>query len=82
MTKEIFLSILESQRKSGLSIKSFCRNEALASCKGIGVNPREWLGDVIAKLPYYCQPGKSKNLKELLPAHWTKTKYNRDSNKL
>ena len=53
----------------------------LASCKGVGVNPREWLKDVIAKLPYYCQPGKTKNLKELLPAHWTKTNY-RDSNKL
>jgi len=50
----------------------------LASCKGIGVNPREWLGNVIAKLPYYCQPGRYKNLKELLPAHWTKTNYNRD----
>jgi len=45
----------------------------LASCKGAGVNPREWLNDVLAKLPYYCQPGgKTKNLKELLPAHWTK----------
>jgi len=50
----------------------------LASCKGAGINPREWLGDVIAKLPYYCQPGKTKNLKELLPAQWKKT----DSNKL
>ena len=45
----------------------------LASCKGVGVNPREWLNDVIAKLPYYCQPGKTKNLKELLPAYWLKT---------
>jgi len=44
----------------------------LASCKGVGVNPREWLNDVIVKLPYYCQPGKTKNLKELLPAHWQK----------
>jgi transposase len=43
----------------------------LASCKGVGINPREWLNDVIAKLPYYCQPGKEKNLKELLPAYWT-----------
>jgi transposase len=45
----------------------------LASCKGVGVNPREWLHDVIAKLPYYCQPGKTKDLKELLPAHWAKS---------
>jgi hypothetical protein len=42
----------------------------LASCKGVGINPREWLNDVIAKLPYYCKPGKTKSLKELLPAHW------------
>ena len=48
----------------------------LASCKGVGINPREWLNDVIAKLPYYCQPGKTKNLKELLPAYWTKTNSN------
>jgi transposase len=48
----------------------------LASCKGVGVNPREWLNDVIAKLPYYCQPGKTKNLKELLPAHWNYTNSN------
>jgi len=44
----------------------------LASCKGAGVNPREWLRDVLARLPYYCQPGKPKNLKELLPAHWAR----------
>jgi len=48
----------------------------LASCKGTGINPREWLNDVIAKLPYYCQPGKTKNLKELLPAHWSYTNSN------
>ena len=41
----------------------------LASCKGVGINPREWLNDVIAKLPYYCRPGKNKDLKELLPAY-------------
>ena len=49
----------------------------LASCKGVGINPREWLGDVIAKLPYYCQPGKSKNLNELLPANWQHTNSNK-----
>jgi hypothetical protein len=48
----------------------------LASCKGVGLNPREWLNDVIAKLPYYCQPGKTKNLKELLPAYWIRTNSN------
>jgi transposase len=46
----------------------------LASCKGVGVNPREWLLDVIAKMPYYCQPGKTKNLKELLPLYWGRDK--------
>jgi len=46
----------------------------LASCKGIGVNPREWLNDVIAKMPYYCQPGKTKSLKELLPIYWNRDK--------
>jgi len=39
----------------------------LASCKGVGINPKEWLNDVITKLPYYCQPEKTKNLKKLLP---------------
>jgi len=42
----------------------------LASCKGSGLNPREWLNDVLTKLPYYCRPGKTKSLKELLPIYW------------
>jgi len=46
----------------------------LASCKGVGINPREWLMDVIAKMPYYCRPGKTKNLKELLPIYWNRDK--------
>ncbi len=41
----------------------------LASCKASGVNPREWLIDVIAKLPYYAN-NKKKDLKELLPNYW------------
>ena len=41
----------------------------LASCKAAGVNPREWLIDVIAKLPYYAN-NKEKELKELLPKYW------------
>ena len=28
----------------------------LGSCKERGVNPREWLNDVISKLPYYLAP--------------------------
>ena len=49
----------------------------LASCKSSGINPREWLNDVLTKLPYYCQPGKTKNLKELLPAHWQQANSNK-----
>lgn len=42
----------------------------LASCKAQGVNPREWLNNVIAKMPYYQKPGNEENLKKLLPNHW------------
>lgn len=42
----------------------------LASCKESGVNPREWLNDVIAKMPYYQKPGNDENLKALLPNNW------------
>jgi len=49
----------------------------LASCKGAGINPREWLNDVIAKMPYYCQSRKTKNLKKLLPAQWRQTNYSK-----
>jgi hypothetical protein len=42
----------------------------LASCKEVRVNPREWLKDILAKLPYYLKPGAKKDLKELLPNHW------------
>jgi hypothetical protein len=50
----------------------------LASCKGVGINPREWLNDVLAKLPYYCQPGKTRSLKELLPVHWQQANANKN----
>lgn len=42
----------------------------LGSCKECGVNPREWLNDVIGKLPYYLTPKSGKNLTELLPDRW------------
>ena len=42
----------------------------LGSCKECGVNPREWLNDVISKLPYYLTPKSEKNLTELLPDRW------------
>ena len=38
----------------------------LASCKVSQVNPREWLADIIARLPYYTN-NKRSDLKELLP---------------
>lgn len=41
----------------------------LASCKTSQVNPREWLTDIIAWLPYYTRD-KGKDLKELLPNYW------------
>ena len=39
----------------------------LGSCKEHGVNPREWLNDVIGKLPYYLASKSDRDLKELLP---------------
>lgn len=45
----------------------------LSSCKALGVNPREYLNDVLAKLPYYNQPGAKKDIAELLPNRWEKT---------
>ena len=42
----------------------------LTSCKEQGVNPREWLIDVIGKMPYYQKPGNDENLKKLLPNYW------------
>ena len=44
----------------------------LTSCKELGVNPREWLVDVIGKMPYYQKPGNEENLKKLLPNYWKK----------
>ena len=41
----------------------------LASCKASNINPREWLTEVIALLPYYAA-NKEKDLKELLPHCW------------
>lgn len=39
----------------------------LGSCKERGVNPKEWLNDVIGRLPYYLVPKSDRDLKELLP---------------
>jgi hypothetical protein len=35
----------------------------LTSCKEQGVNPREWLIDVIGKMPFYQKPGNDENVK-------------------
>lgn len=35
----------------------------LATCKETGVNPREWLIDVLEKMPYCQQSGSETNLK-------------------
>lgn len=55
---------------SPLSTAIIC--SLLGSCKERGVNPREWLNDVISKLPYYLAPKSDRDLKELLPDVWRK----------
>lgn len=44
----------------------------LGSCKERGVNPREWLDDVVSRLPYYPAPKSDRDLQELLPDVWRK----------
>ena len=48
----------------------------LATCKAQEVNPREWLNDVIARLPAYLEKGSGKEVKELLPNAWKMNKSN------
>lgn len=43
----------------------------LSTCKEAGVNPREWLIDVLNKMPYLQQSGSETDLKELLPNNWS-----------
>ena len=54
----------------------------LGSCKGLGVNPREWLNDVLAKLPYYLQPKSNLNLRKLLPDEWKGDNSNETTTKI
>ena len=42
----------------------------LTTCKAAGTNPREWLIDVLDKMPYLQQSGSETVLKELLPNNW------------
>jgi hypothetical protein len=41
----------------------------LGSCAAQDVNPREWLTDVLARIPYY-NSNYSLDLAELLPHNW------------
>ena len=42
----------------------------LAICKTQEVNPKEWLNDVIARLPYYQEKDFGKDIREQLPDVW------------
>lgn len=57
----------------------FCGNDAsayraaivyslIASCKAAGVDPRQWMEDVLAKISFYKK--EDKDLSELLPRNW------------
>lgn len=77
--KMLLLNLLITSRKNMLFCGSHeaAENTAiicslLGSCKERGVNPREWLNDVIGRLPYYLAPKSDGNLKELLPDVWRK----------
>ena len=48
----------------------------LATCKAQEVNPREWLNDVIARLPYCQEKDSGKDIRELLPDVWKLKKSN------
>ena len=72
MRKEEFLSVHERQQASGLSIKDFMT----CYLQGQKVNPREWLNDVIARLPYYQEKDSGKDIRELLPDVWKLKKSN------
>lgn len=41
----------------------------LGCCRQADVNPREWLIDILEKLPYFLRD--EKDLKELLPKNWS-----------
>ena len=48
----------------------------LATCKAQEITPREWLNDVIAKLPYYLEKDSGKDVLELFPDVWKLEKSN------
>jgi hypothetical protein len=49
----------------------------LASCKAQGINPREYLNDILVRIPYYNQPGSGKDIAQLLPNRWKETYHNK-----
>lgn len=60
----------------------FCGNDASAyraaivysligTCKAAGVEPRQWMEDVLCQIPYYERDGR--DMSELLPREWVKT---------
>ncbi|MPL93504.1 hypothetical protein SDC9_39636 [bioreactor metagenome] len=42
----------------------------IGSCKAAGVNPAEWLEDVLSKIYSYTK--ENRNIEELLPHLWKK----------
>jgi len=53
------------------AIRAAVMYSLLGSCKAAGVNPTEWLDDVISRIYSYSN-GKG-NLEELLPHFWSKS---------
>jgi hypothetical protein len=51
------------------------RHIQAASCKASGVEPREWLENVLERMPYY-ETGK-RDITELLPRNWKNNQTNR-----
>ena len=62
------------KHKAAENIATLC--SLLATCKAQEINSREWLNDIIAKLPYYLEKDSGKNVRELLPDVWKLEKSN------
>ena len=81
-TNDLLLDNIEAlangEQENGIT----CIGEGTVDCPiGIKVraqeiNPREWLNDVIAKLPFYLERDSGKNVRELLPDVWKLEKSN------
>ena len=67
--KKIFhCEIVVNNERVAAAVRAAMIYSLIASCKGLGVNPREWITDVLTKLPLYRDT--SKDLCELLPMNW------------